>query len=697
MKIKIGKLGEVNLLRDLDRTLAIAGVIFSVLLIIYLNQEFGRLIYLLTGILSLISCLLWLGIRKGHPLEFQLPESGTLFKIFAISFFILYSLSILSVFYRPDFYERPLIYFILTSVMAGLIACETFISGRRHIGLILIQIVLVGISVAWSQLLIFPSIVGVDPWFHQDFTNQILETFYIPEGDAYSRLPIFHLIIAASSLLTTLPYKFATMISVSLGQILTNGIFIFLIATSLFKNHRIGLLASLLVTIADNCIFMSYWSIPNSFIAVFIPIAFYILMFKMKDESRIFFTILVTLLMITIVLGHTIVAMCMAILLFVGWCSLRVYQIYYSKIAEDISLIFPVSFTMMMFAWWTYASGSIETLGDLIKFGFSIDYFETTPAEFEKYIINVPLNEQVFNNLGMFLFFTISFIGIFYMISRKGNSSTFTFAWIGMIPLAISFFSIISGHSVIQGRWWYFAQLFLCIPLAVGLVALVTWKCKRYISILAFIFVIVVPLCFFNIMSPVADVDNHFFSPESTMTHAFTSSEMQSISTIFTIRTNEIMTDEYSAGSQKFIYDDVFSFNEQISFHRFDELHGTTVLLRKNILYKPFKLYTTTYKLDYNPVSDSRMPISLKFLTVIQYMRTYKPCYLPVENLFTGKISSHSNPPMDRVQDKKKFLNTLERILNYIFLWLYYFRIYAFELIYNMFPFISLNFYAIIF
>jgi hypothetical protein len=603
MKIKFGKLGEVNLLNDLDRTLAIAGVIFSVLLIIYLNTKIGRPVYLLTGVLSLVSCLLWLGIRKSHPLEFHLPESRSQIKIFAICFFIFYILSILTLYFRSNFYERPLLYFVLTAVMAGFIACETFISGKRHVSLILVQVLLLGLSVAWSQLLIFPSIVGVDPWYHQAFTNHILGEFHIPIGYEYSKLPIFHLMIATSSLLTNLPYKFAAMVSVSLMQVLCNALFLFLIASSLFKNIRIGLLAALLVTIADNCISMSYWSIPNSFIAVFIPIAFYILLFKMKGNSRILFTIILIMISVSIILGHTIVAMCMAILLFGTWCALRIYRFFFTKSEEDFSLIFPFSFTILMFAWWTYATGSLETLGSLIKFGFSIDLFEVTPVLFQNYLRNIPLNEQIFNNLGMFLFFTLSFIGIFYMISLKGNRSAFTFAWIGLIPLAISFFSLISGHSVIEERWWYFAQIFLSIPLAVGLIALVTWKCKRNFSIFASIFVVVVLLCFFNIMSPAANVDNHFFSPGSTMTYAFTAPEMKSLSTIFAIRTTVIATDEYCAGSQKFLYNNVENFDNAVSIQDLDKLHGTTVLIRKKILGSPFKMYSTIYKLDYNLVS----------------------------------------------------------------------------------------------
>lgn len=69
------RLKNSPLLHDLDRTLAIAGVILSTILIIYLGREIGRVVYLLTGILALISCLLWLAIRKSHTFEFHLQES----------------------------------------------------------------------------------------------------------------------------------------------------------------------------------------------------------------------------------------------------------------------------------------------------------------------------------------------------------------------------------------------------------------------------------------------------------------------------------------------------------------------------------------------------------------------------------------------------------------------------------------------
>lgn len=597
-------LKDSPLLRDLDRALAVAGVIFSIILIIYLGREIGRVIYLLTGVLALISCLLWLAMRKSHTLDFHLSESRNQTLLWAICFFGLYTLSVLSVYLRPALYERPLLYFILTALMVGVIACEILTSGKQHAGLILIQILLLGVSLAWSQLLIFPSLVGVDPWYHYNFTSQILDGSYVPDSGSYSKLPMFHLMVAITSLLTTLPYKLATMVSVSLGQILCNGVFIYLIADRLFKNHRIGLLAALMVVIANHCISMSYWSIPNSFAAVFIPITLYILLFKAKHNSHdLLYTVLGIVMMGTIILTHTVVAMCMAILLFVVWGALSFFRIYSTKSATAVLLLIPLSFTITMYAWWTYASGSIRQLGDLIKWGFDIDIFSSTPKEFQSYAAMIPLNEQLFNNLGMFLFFTLSFIGIFYMVSRKGNGLTFAMAGVGLTPLAIGFFSLISGHSVIEHRWWYFAQIFLSIPLAVGLYSLATWKSRKTISVVVILFLLVVPLSFLTIMSPPANVDNHIFSPNSSMTYAFTDSEMKSISTMFDIRTNVIKADEYCAGSQKFVYPDVEPFCNEICTHEVDKLQGNTILIRKNILGVPFKVFSSIYQLDYNLIS----------------------------------------------------------------------------------------------
>jgi len=595
------RLKDSLLLHDLDKTLAIAGVILSLMLIVYLGREIGRVTYLLTGVLALISCLLWLAIRRSHTFEFHLQETRTLTTICAICFFGLYTLSVLQVHLRPELYERPLLYFILTALMAGIIACEIITSGRRHVGLILIQIVLLGVSIAWSQLLIFPSLLGVDPWYHSAFTNQIIGKGFIPEGYSYTKLPLFHLMIAATSLVAGLPYKFAAMASVSLGQIICNVVFVFLIANYLFKNHQVGLLAALMVIIANHHINMSYWSIPNAFAAVFIPIALYLLFFRFRDRSRSSSTVLCMIVLATTILAHTVAAMCMAVLLFVTWGALAVYRAYHPRADNHVSLTGPIGFMVAMFAWWTYAAGSsIRALATLIDWGFSIDAFTSTPQEFRDNAAVIPLGEQLFNNIGMFLFFTFAFIGIFYMISRRGSSSSFAMAWVGMAPLAIGFFSLISGHSVIEHRWWYFAQIFLSIPLAVAIYIVGTWKSKLPLHLYSFIFGLVVALSILMIMSPPANIDNLMFSPNSHMRFSPTEAELTSVTTLINKWDGLIKTDEYLAGSQKFQYPQVSGFCQQLYSDDYLSLSDHIIVIRKATVGRPFKIFSSIYKLDYD-------------------------------------------------------------------------------------------------
>lgn len=594
------ELKESLLLHDLDKTLAIAGIISSIILITYLGMEFGRVVYLLTGVLSLISCLLWLAMQKNHTFEFHSLESRTQTIFFATCFFGLYIVSTLSVYLRAELYERPLLYFILTAVMAGVIALEIFTSSRRHASSILIQILLLGLSIAWSQLLIFPSLLGVDPWYHSALTNQIINEGLVPEGYAYSKLPLFHLMIAMTSLAADLPYKYAAIASVSFVQIICNAVFVFLIANRLFKNHQMGLLAALLAVIANHHIFMSYWSIPNAFAAIFIPITLYLLFFLFKGGICLTSAIFYTMTLSPIILTHTITAMCMAILLFVTWSTLAFYRRFKTEIESYVPLSIPVCFTIAMLAWWTFASDSIGTLIDLFKSGFSINFFETTPEDLRGYAAIVPLEEQLFNNLGVFLFFVFSFIGIFYMISRRGNSASFAIAWVGMTPLTIGFFSLILGYAVIEHRWWYFAQILLSIPLSAAIYTVGTWKSKKSLYFYGFVFGFVLFLSIFMIMSPPANADNLFFSPNSHIRCSLTEGELEIMTTLVGKWDGTIKTDEYLAGSQKFQYSQVSPFCQQVYSNDYVSLSDSIVVIREAIVGRPFKLFSSIYRLDYD-------------------------------------------------------------------------------------------------
>ncbi|WP_440946593.1 hypothetical protein ACSAZL_21575 [Methanosarcina sp. T3] len=587
-----------------DDIIPILGIASSTLLI-FVCLPFNRTMYLFPGILSLIACMIWFGMRKKAFYNQYARLSFSTGIILNSLYFIFFSLSILSIYFRPDLYERPLLYFILMSLIVGVMALRIFCNNISN-SLFIFQTILIGISISWSQLLIFPSVLGVDPWYHQFLTLIILNTHFIPDGYNYSQLPLFHILITLTSLITGLDYKFATMFSVSLSQIICNVLFIFLLGKFLF-NDRIGLLASLLLIVANYHIYMSYWSIPNSFGVIFVLFLLYLLS-KVKMYDPILISIISILLMVDIILTHTIVSIFTAIILTFYWFGNSVCNILYSKKYSPITVNYSILFTVSMFAWWSFASGHLGIFSNFLKWGFSMDIFATAPMELiSENIVTVPFSERLFNQASIFLFFALSFVGCFYMMSKRyGNHNTFNFAFIGLTPLFLGFFSLISGHTIVESRWWYFAQLLLSIPLALSLTLITSYVKQKYLSSGLFFFLVVF-MSFFLIMNPFANTDNHMFSPNSSITHALTASELQAAKTTSIIWEGTIKTDEYYAGTQQYYastqqYKYNFeNFSYEISQKDPNKLQNKLVLIRKEVIGKLFKLFSYIVRLDYDP------------------------------------------------------------------------------------------------
>lgn len=586
----------------IDRNLAVVGVIASLLLISYTAININRVVYALPGVLTLLACVTWLFIRKRVSLPLQIEESKPKAHLFFLLYAILLIVSILSIRSRPELYERPLLYFIATSLMVGTIACQILFSNERQKWFIILQIIVLGASIALSQLMIFPNVVGADPWYHQMVTTKILELQTVP-GGSYGHLPIFHLMIAATSLLSGLSYKIATMFSVGLAQIICNVLFVYLLSSLIFKSHKIGLFASLMVVIANHHISMSFWSIPNSFAAIFIAIVFYIILKDTSDRS-LSKNLIILILFFTTIFTHTVVSTCMAILLFASWLSMVAFNVIYSKKHATMSVLLPILFTLAMYSWWGYASGHTKTLAELIKWGFSRDVFimEGASEVAATHLLEIPICEQIFNQFGMFMFFAISFIGIFYLLRQRDNKCL-TIAVIGLIPLTIGFFSLTFGFGVIEHRWWYFAQILLSVPLGAAIVLLLKASMITNEKIIVLgLLVSISTFAFLLIMSPSANVDNHMFSPNTAVRASFTESELHSINTIAGLYTGEIGTERYVTNVVSFLPIDIdlTMIDKDIFTGDYSELDQRNVLIREEIKENTFKLFQGPYRLDYD-------------------------------------------------------------------------------------------------
>jgi hypothetical protein len=589
---------------QLDRTLALLGFFGSILLIIFVSLRIGRVVYTLVGVLSLFACITWLALRRRGYGAVRPSLSQSQSYILATTFFFLMLCGEVVLYTRPHLYERPLLFFLILILSAGLIAIQILMVENPPPVLVLLEIIVLGISIAWSQLLIFPDIVGVDPWYHEYFTMRILSGNTIPPGEVYSSLPIFHLLIGVTSLLGDLSYKLAVMLSVSLIQIIVDCTFVYLIGQHILSSRRTGLMASLVLIIANQHIFMSYWSIPNSFAAVFIVGSLYLLWRTRTGVLWEMRAVLLAIPMTTLILTHSVSSMCMALVLFVAWGVYTFCRVSYPEtttfVKNPVPLVIPLLFSMGMFGWWYFGTSLVKTLSTLISFGFSADFFDSTPRALLLELNVIPVWEQVFNNLGLFLFFALAFIGLLYLVSTM-RDDRIALAVVGATPLMIGFISLLGGYAVLYERWWYFSQLLLAIPTGIGVMVICTRVVRRslpFTTVSSLLLIAV--LAFLMILSPQADVDNHSFSENTMMTYSLTESELASMRTVSMHDTSMIKTDEYFSSSQQNRGMNTRAFDDNLYSENMSGLDSDTVLIRDAILNRPFKIFSNLFRLDYN-------------------------------------------------------------------------------------------------
>jgi hypothetical protein len=591
---------------SIDIILAKLGIVCSIFLIIFLSITAFRPVYVLVGIFSLISFISYLYLAKKNkfPITFTLDLKSNSYNaslLLNIIFFILFSYSLFSFHFRTELYERPLTYFISIILLVIIVAFEILVQEEKRIFhfFILLKVFLIGVSLEWSQILIYPSVVGIDPWWHQMFTSQMLDTGHIPQNYSYSKLPIMHILIGSNSLLMAQDYKTSAMLIVSLSQILIDSMFIFLIGDFLF-NKKVGLMAALLVMISNYHIQFGYWSIPNTVGVIFILPIFYFI-FVLKNKHSYYATILYLFLMAILILTHTISALSMAILLFICWTGFKVYKYFYQPKSFPINLNLIVLFTTAMFGWWMFASGSINSLAKAIKFGFKIDVFSAINKNTVDYLCNIPLYEQITVNIGMFLLFSLAFIGCLYMISKHGNEYSFVFAIGGMFLLSLGFFSTISGHSIIEHRWWYISEILLSVPLALTLFQLVN-AFKSNIRSTIVVAAILFTISFFIVIGPQSNIDNPVFSKSYTDRLAFTESEIYAIKAFSQVANDTIDTDWYATklNLNQDLNVNLNNFDDSIYTGKFQHYKKRYLLIRNIITNNPFRTSGGIYKLDYS-------------------------------------------------------------------------------------------------
>jgi len=611
---------------NLDKIVAILGLTLGLGGTLWLALTSARYIYTASTIALVVICAAYLGLSKRLPRSAlsSTAASSSLHLVLNIAFFALLAGSFLSIALASQPYVRPQGYFICTILAVAVLAAEILLLPARKgaTGFVLAKTIIIALSLVWSQYLTFPTVLGSDPWYHQAFTTTILDAQHIPEGYAYSRLPGMHLMVGATSLITGLSYKMASIFSISLLQTVCNLAFVFLLG-KLIHSAKAGLLAALVLGIANHYINLGWAPIPTTMAAIFIPIII-LLLFKLRreKEKRVVTTSLILLFFAALILTHTVTALCMALLLLGFWVGSRIYDWLFRErdLAPAINLALVVIFIVAMLGWWAYC-GRISYLakpaqtlvpastapGAPASEAYLVNYWTYdgpgSDPEVIQYMASTAFPAELLLQLGMVLFFAFSIFGVFYLISRRGISkNSFVICLSILIPLAFGFFPNYFNQGLMH-RWWYFSQILLAIPLGVFFL-LIYEILKDKIGKVILPAALIAGLAFLMVMNPVANLDSPAFAQERAVRYAFTESEVQAFDTASTLYAGKIGIDRYGARPLQLTLapnKEISRIDEALVSRDYGGCQNMLVLIREEVVYHPSNYFGDIYKLPYDP------------------------------------------------------------------------------------------------
>jgi len=597
--------------KDFDKLLAIVALILSALgflVLIVFSSNISSIIIVGFLVASFIAYLYFrpkIQFQKGllvHSID--ITDAGII--TINLCFILILFLSILLIVYRPEPYTRPIAFFVLSSILAGLLALEIISSENKLITTysLLIKIIILGILLRWISLIIFPGPVWFDPWYHENIVSQILSSSHIPETglQSYEKLPIYHLLISSIILFTGLNFKAAFLIFICPIEVILQVLLIFMIGNKLFLGNKISLFASLLLIVSDYNIENGIIEYPNGFAIIFILAIVYIIL-KSQITTSARWIMINIIIMLMVILTHTLAAMAIAIMILSFWFGSYLYNnIFQKNKKRDVaSFSLLLLFSIAMFSWWMYASGHYILLVKVITWAFQADkYFPENPIKELKYLASIPINEVVYDKMGFTIYFFFSSIGCLFLMSKYSYSKINGFVYaLGSIVLAIiGFLGTVFNLLFIPNRWIFMSQTMLSIPAAIGISIIIRIdKYKR-----ALITSIIVIMTFFMITDSIANFDTPILSPKIMVRASLYLSEIQSIDTILAYDNNTIASDQLAIAyisNKKDIKTQLI--NDSLDKQEFISLLGSTIIIRKTIIDSPFYAYGTIWKLYFDP------------------------------------------------------------------------------------------------
>jgi hypothetical protein len=595
-------------MRNLDRYAAVAGYILIIASVIVLKVKGFHPIYMVAAVIGLLTITAYFLFRDKLT-DRNLSNGYGWFGIFVALSYLVIALVIYLM--RPDQYEKPLPYYIFVAVAVGILFYLTIYASKKwHLYSILVLACVIGLMHIWTETLMFSGLIGIDPWTHMRVVTQELQDVkdwtYI--GGYYTA---FHFYLNWIMGLTGLDYRMAALIFVGSLTMIGNLVFSFLIGKELF-NIKVGVVAALILSCANWNISFSEWIIPNGIGATFALATAYLMIKQYKHHWAIFGVAAILVLsyfvhMIVMVwVTGTIICFTVFPILFTPDKSIKQVLIMLAKLS-----VVPVILVGLICAWLTFTTNGnslYETAGasnfnPAFGMTYAIGQAPVYEGQSVAVVVQNSLNyfwEMVINSVGFLLFIGIALIGVLMML--RSNRFNITYAILCVTVLALGFFPPLFGFSLIEMRWWYFAQCLMAVPLAAVLVYFVQGKKTALVMS-----ILVVGVVFFNIIGLMSNNTQRALSPNQIVRYGLTDREMAGLIVAESYNPKLIGSDSYylayvQVKEEHYGSSKIIGLEEYIFAGDFRDCPADVLILRESLYKEPFGYGGgTIYKLEFNP------------------------------------------------------------------------------------------------
>gem|GEM_PF-2798533 len=530
---------SINFFKKCDCFLATIGVVLGALI---------ALLYLVSPTIDLLS--IGLSLTLGCSLYIiivylQLPvyslqhitKNGK--KLLDITFLLLFSLSLII---THNLEYRPLIYFLLYSLCAGLIAVSIYFSVTKMDYLTqYLKIILLSFNIKYSIFNLAGFIPGIDTWAHAK-ANLLLSqagNIEVLFNSKEMYFPIMHVQVAIMQLLSNVSIRDASNFAIIIPFVFASS-FVYLLSKD-FLGHRVGLFALLLVNISD---FHIYWgSAPQTtsygLILYYLLIYTLIKSYSLGNNSK--WVAITIFLSFILTITHAVSSFIFVITIVSLLLGATFYNLLYREgTISKLKTISLIAVMMLLQQWFTAIySKDQRSFFDVILYTLKIQItehagflnrVETIPA-FSA--IMPPFIERFADTCGLSLFLFFGIIGSLFCLSDKyRNRDLFSFIFVITVLFGITFsFPLFGLRNIMPSRWFAFEYLFLSVLAGFSILKLSTYfKSRKFISI--FVAVVFISTAFFMSASTSSNLDSPLWLKKETVSTTYTLGEVRGAETL---------------------------------------------------------------------------------------------------------------------------------------------------------------------